>query len=468
MIDARAVAHFEISDMMIGWQNDEMKDDFSVMVSLCAGANLRSASDCSLLFESMNLRLPSTTDKVEFSLHLPWKEGRWSLNTNIEVNFNQTLNFALEDRQIFNEPPNGQIIEMSASSPLQMFASFRISLRCAAYRFGPTCRKYCNDSNINSPLIRYRCRFDGAKECLWGWTGKDCDVPVCERKCYNGGVCIHPDTCSCSSGWTGSDCSQCVKRSGCMNGYCHLPSQCLCEEGWIGQNCNRSSFNCHLTSHVCQNEGRCEEGEDGRMRCVCSEHFSGVFCEVRTHTHTIERIKEIHIVQQPVSTEAKQIVRMPERTRMEETIMKMQGGPAITMVHGEMPSNTIGTESTTKSAVLEQSDQVHPTTSTSILAHKDAANSSSPTVSAKKTDVALNVLFYVLIVMMLLPCLLILLSCKCGKKKNLKRSENLNEMQRINRRNYEPPPAYDDIPIPDLNYRNSPSYFLVVETKEKS
>ncbi len=64
------------------FQNSEWHDwhywisDFSVTVSLCAGASLRSASDCSLLFESMNLRLPSITDKTEFSLHLPWKEVR--------------------------------------------------------------------------------------------------------------------------------------------------------------------------------------------------------------------------------------------------------------------------------------------------------------------------------------------------------------------------------------------------------
>ena len=53
--------------------------------------------------------------------------------------------------------------------------------------------------------------------CVQGWTGPNCDVPLCNVPCVHG-TCIRSNnfntttllyshTCQCDSGWTGSDCS---------------------------------------------------------------------------------------------------------------------------------------------------------------------------------------------------------------------------------------------------------------------
>ena len=69
-------------------------------------------------------------------------------------------------------------------------------------------------------------KHEYAERGITGWTGQDCSTPMCSQgfydpicadnpespggegcyRCTNGGLCIAPDVCECSEGWTGFDC----------------------------------------------------------------------------------------------------------------------------------------------------------------------------------------------------------------------------------------------------------------------
>ena len=43
--------------------------------------------------------------------------------------------------------------------------------------------------------------------CVKGWTGFQCEIPICTIPCYSiGGNCTAPDTCTCNAGWTDALC----------------------------------------------------------------------------------------------------------------------------------------------------------------------------------------------------------------------------------------------------------------------
>ena len=136
----------------------------------------------------------------------------------------------------------------------------------------------------------YECAHEGSCvgpdvcSCKDGWTGFDCNTPLCRHLqaptgtvvgCENGGECTYKDTCSCVqtpsvlkatyndapggiTGWTGTDCTMpmCVQGyfdpfctdlpqapggEGCYRcangGNCTAPDVCTCAEGWQGYDC---------------------------------------------------------------------------------------------------------------------------------------------------------------------------------------------------------------------------------------
>ena len=67
--------------------------------------------------------------------------------------------------------------------------------------------------------------YENVERALTGWSGTDCSMPICVQgyydpycdipfapggegcyRCANGGICVAPDTCQCAEGWTGFDC----------------------------------------------------------------------------------------------------------------------------------------------------------------------------------------------------------------------------------------------------------------------
>ncbi|TNN19569.1 Delta-like protein [Schistosoma japonicum] len=101
-----------------------------------------------------------------------------------------------------------------------------------------------NDDNCidrDDELGHYKCLHinSSAIECLPGWSGENCLVPVCSIECSKrGGFCSKPNQCQCKSGWTGQRCDQCIKRENCLHGNCLLGNDCVCTSGWTGYVCD--------------------------------------------------------------------------------------------------------------------------------------------------------------------------------------------------------------------------------------
>ncbi|ETV80587.1 hypothetical protein, variant [Aphanomyces astaci] len=131
--------------------------------------------------------------------------------------------------------------------------------------------------------------------CADGYTGFDCQLPLCRYTtpagdvtgCQHHGICISKDTCECiqtqsvlyqkyplaprgNTGWAGSSCSmaicvqgfydaQChgqapVGHEGCYRcangGMCVAPDLCQCADGWTGYDCNQPVCKVKVTPEI--------------------------------------------------------------------------------------------------------------------------------------------------------------------------------------------------------------------------
>ena len=77
------------------------------------------------------------------------------------------------------------------------------------------------------------CTLPNTCSCEQGWTGDDCTVPVCAQECRNNGTCVAPDVCNChtyeSSWWDTQRVPQPLFRQ--TNGNPR-------KTGWTGFDCN--------------------------------------------------------------------------------------------------------------------------------------------------------------------------------------------------------------------------------------
>merc|ERR1711904_212285 len=93
------------------------------------------------------------------------------------------------------------------------------------------------------------CLAPGKCKCD-GWTGENCEAPLCEGKtteaggCSGHGLCIARDSCKCKKHWKGYRCEnpQCGGKTtweGACSGHgkCKAVDQCECDPKWSGQNC---------------------------------------------------------------------------------------------------------------------------------------------------------------------------------------------------------------------------------------
>ncbi|OQS07103.1 hypothetical protein THRCLA_00879 [Thraustotheca clavata] len=131
--------------------------------------------------------------------------------------------------------------------------------------------------------------------CADGYTGFDCQTPLCRfltpsgsvTSCQHSGVCVAKDTCKCiqspsilfqkypeapqgMTGWAGSSCSMAICVQGfydakcfgqdpvglegcyrCANGgQCVAPDLCACAEGWTGYDCRTPVCKVHATRAI--------------------------------------------------------------------------------------------------------------------------------------------------------------------------------------------------------------------------
>lgn len=87
----------------------------------------------------------------------------------------------------------------------------------------------------------YTCGGKGQKVCQSGWSGENCEKPLCPDGCLHG-TCERPGVCQCRNGYKGARCDECQAYPGCKNGFCHKPWECRCYKNWGGILCDKGQW----------------------------------------------------------------------------------------------------------------------------------------------------------------------------------------------------------------------------------
>ncbi|ELU12745.1 hypothetical protein CAPTEDRAFT_170418 [Capitella teleta] len=128
-------------------------------------------------------------------------------------------------------------------------------------------------------------------KCLPGYTGAHCDIDIIDPcvglSCDH--ICLRDAAiCSCHLGYTlAADGSTCLDVNECVEAsenLCDANSTCSNIEGSYECVCKESNMMLECTSYCsktqpCQNDGVCLDGAYGSFTCVCSDSFTGEFCQ---------------------------------------------------------------------------------------------------------------------------------------------------------------------------------------------
>ena len=132
-----------------------------------------------------------------------------------------------------------------------------------------------------------------------GWTGQDCSTPICSQgyydpfctdnpkapggegcyRCANAGLCVAPDVCECSEGWTGFDCQTPVCEAEVTP---VIRSQLMTNDEHkirIFENdpCGMHGFDSRLIpKHMMEPRGKCTL--PNQCTCFCKETYDAPLC----------------------------------------------------------------------------------------------------------------------------------------------------------------------------------------------
>ncbi|XP_078685401.1 uncharacterized protein LOC144918448 isoform X7 [Branchiostoma floridae x Branchiostoma belcheri] len=138
-----------------------------------------------------------------------------------------------------------------------------------------------NGARCNNSVGTYTC------DCTLGYSGHDCDVPVCSGDvCLYGSTCVTNSThwsCLCAEGYQGdrcqSDIDECTNEDLCQNGATCVNSPgaflCNCSAGFQGSLCETPT----CAPNPCLNNGSC--ALEDSWSCSCTEGFAGPRCQIR-------------------------------------------------------------------------------------------------------------------------------------------------------------------------------------------
>lgn len=120
------------------------------------------------------------------------------------------------------------------------------------------------------PRRRRICTAPDVCTCKPGYTGNDCERPMCVQSCGQHGLCNQPDTCTCDFGWFDANCTTPVCVQTCGNGgNCTAPDVCNCPSTWQGASCREP-----VCTQECENGGLCVAPDT----CRCLPQWSGYDC----------------------------------------------------------------------------------------------------------------------------------------------------------------------------------------------
>jgi len=89
----------------------------------------------------------------------------------------------------------------------------------------------CVDQVVRGCYNNGTCVAPNTCSCAKGWTGFNCNIPICKQICNHNGNCTNPDVCTCAQGWSGYDCSIPLCAQECQNGgVCVAPDVCKCKQ----------------------------------------------------------------------------------------------------------------------------------------------------------------------------------------------------------------------------------------------